>query len=79
MPRWWRRLWARTGKVEVQTADDDPDGWRHWVLWDDVCAIAHESDWIRDMSAKDGAMVREDAGRTFTFCRLVANKPQAAE
>lgn len=77
--QWWRRLWERTGKIEIEAADVDPDGWRHWVMWDDLCAIASENEWIREMSAKDAAMVREDAGRTFTFSRLAGRKPVTAE
>jgi cyclopropane fatty-acyl-phospholipid synthase-like methyltransferase len=77
--QWWRRLWARTGKVNVHTADDDPDGWRHWLVWDEACAAAHEEEWFRDMSAKNHAMIALDAGKVLTFCRLVASKPGTAE
>jgi SAM-dependent methyltransferase len=72
--QWWRRHWERTGKVAVEVADDDPDGWLHWSAWADACAMASENDWIREMSARSAEMNRIDSGRTLTFCRVVARR-----
>src|SRR6185503_11145156 len=30
-PDWWRRHWAKTGRLDVEVADMIPDGWRHWL------------------------------------------------
>jgi cyclopropane fatty-acyl-phospholipid synthase-like methyltransferase len=35
---WWQRHWARTGILEVTTADTMPDGWRLWMDWHRVIA-----------------------------------------
>jgi cyclopropane fatty-acyl-phospholipid synthase-like methyltransferase len=35
---WWQRHWARTGILEVTTADTMPDGWRLWLDWHRVIA-----------------------------------------
>lgn len=68
-PDWWRSHWARTGPVEVLHADLLPDGWRHWLTWLEVAA-AHGY----RSSPEEAAMVREDAGRTLGFARLVARR-----
>ena len=38
---WWRHHWARTGLVEVRTADSLPDGWRLWLEWQRQIAPEH--------------------------------------
>ena len=30
---WWRKHWGRTGIVEVEVADAQPDGWQRWLDW----------------------------------------------
>jgi SAM-dependent methyltransferase len=35
---WWRQHWARTGIVDVTTADTMPNGWRRWLDWHRVIA-----------------------------------------
>jgi SAM-dependent methyltransferase len=69
-PDWWRRLWERSGLVEVEHADFLTDGWKEWLLWLEVCeemGVATDPNEIR--------MVREDAGRNLGFSRVVARKP----
>lgn len=67
---WWRRHWARTGKVQVEHAGMLPDGWRHWLRWLETCAAAGNA------SGDDEAqMLRIDAGRTVGFARVTARKP----
>jgi SAM-dependent methyltransferase len=35
---WWRRHWQRTGIMDVELADDMPDGWQRWIDWHHVIA-----------------------------------------
>ena len=35
---WWRRHWARTGILDVATADTLADGWRLWRDWQEIIA-----------------------------------------
>jgi len=64
---WWRRRWALTGQVEVTAARAQPEGWRHWLRWAQVCARASTSDFVRDGSERDIRMLAADQGRTLTF------------
>jgi SAM-dependent methyltransferase len=78
-PAWWRRHWAKTGIVEVEHADLLPDGWEHWVLWDEVCAAAGGTapGLPREAAERATAFVRADEGRTLGFSRVVARVPWA--
>ncbi len=71
---WWRGLWTRSGHVAVELADLIPDGWRHWVRWNEVCVAVGDAQW-RDAASREAEMVRIDAGRTLGFVRVVARKP----
>lgn len=70
-PAWWARHWSRSGAVTVETADLLPDGWLDWARWNEVCAEAGDTDWVRQMGGREAEMVRLDAGRTFGFVRVV--------
>jgi SAM-dependent methyltransferase len=68
-PMWWKRHWERSGRVEVERADLLPDGWREWLLWQEVSLeLGQEED------PNEIAMVRSDAGRNLGFTRVVARK-----
>lgn len=69
-PRWWRRHWERSERVEVEQADLLPEGWREWLLWLEVCGELGAQ-----MDDSEVRMVREDAGRNLGFSRVVARKP----
>jgi SAM-dependent methyltransferase len=68
-PDWWRRLWERSGRVDVERADLLADGWKEWLVWLEVC---------RDMGVEtdpnEMQMVRVDAGRNLGFSRIVASR-----
>jgi SAM-dependent methyltransferase len=79
-PAWWSDLWGKTGLVDVEVADLLPDGWKHWLAWDeatldlgyipsDVVPAAF-ADWLPDWMGS----VREDAGRNLGLVRLVAHR-----
>lgn len=68
-PEWWRTHWERTGPVTVEAADMIPDGWRHWLRWDEV---AGEYGYPNDDQVAE--MLRLDAGQNLGFARVVARK-----
>ena len=62
---WWRRHWARTGLVEIQTADTMHDGWMLWSAWQRQIAPDNTA---------EIATVEADAGRYLTYIRLVGRR-----
>jgi hypothetical protein len=64
-PSWWRRHWARTGLVEIQTADTMNDGWTLWSAWQRQIAPDNTA---------EIATVEADAGRHLTYIRLVGHR-----
>jgi hypothetical protein len=62
---WWRRHWARTGLVEIQTADTMNDGWTLWSAWQRQIAPDNTA---------EIATVEADAGRYLTYIRLVGHR-----
>ncbi|HCF99693.1 MAG TPA: SAM-dependent methyltransferase [Chloroflexi bacterium] len=67
-PAWWRTHWERSGRITVQTADMIPDGWKQWLLWNEVCA----EHGYRSHRPEQAEMLRLDAGRNLGFTRVVA-------
>jgi SAM-dependent methyltransferase len=66
-PQWWQRHWQKTPGVTVEQADLLPEGWQHWLFWEEYCK-AHGG----RHSDSEAAMLRLDAGRTLGFTRLAA-------
>jgi SAM-dependent methyltransferase len=62
---WWRRHWERSGIVEVELADDMPDGWKLWRDWQQlVCP-----DNLTEIKALEA-----DAGRYLGYVRVAARR-----
>jgi cyclopropane fatty-acyl-phospholipid synthase-like methyltransferase len=70
-PDWWRHHWEKTGKVVMEVADRIPEGWQHWLTWQEV-----QGDHAG--AQREAAMLRADAGRHLGFTRLVARKKEGA-
>ena len=34
--RWWRRHWEQTNLVDIELAEDLPNGWRLWLHWEEA-------------------------------------------
>ena len=69
-PAWWRNHWEKTGRVAVTHADTIPNGWQHWLTWQEVCL----KQGVR--ADRQGAeMLRVDAGQNLGFTGwLLASK-----
>jgi SAM-dependent methyltransferase len=73
-PEWWRRHWAKTGKVRVDLADAIEDGWKDWLRFDEA-SIPTVTGWRKDAARNTVAMFSADQGELFGFARVVATKP----
>jgi cyclopropane fatty-acyl-phospholipid synthase-like methyltransferase len=67
---WWRNHWARTGLVDVEFAESMPEAWRIWSHWQRHHAPENVSEF---------EMIERDAGRTFTYNRLIARRRAGVE
>jgi ubiquinone/menaquinone biosynthesis C-methylase UbiE len=62
---WWRRHWERTGILDVEVADNMPDGWQRWLDWQR--AVAPDN-------AVEIKAVEEDAGRYLGYVRAIGRR-----
>ena len=62
---WWRRHWERTGIMEIELADDMPDGWKRWIDWHKVIAP--------DNGVEIEAL-ESDHGRNLGYVRLIGRR-----
>jgi hypothetical protein len=60
--------------VEVETADWQPDGWRDWLLWSEVCAEESPYEWMARMARESVELLRADEGRALGFARVVGRR-----
>ena len=67
-PPWWKRLWERSGLVDVELSDLLPDGWRLWMASDLL--------WSERLgkSSDEADMLALDEGRTLGLTRMVARR-----
>ena len=67
-PAWWKRHWARSGLVTVETSDLLPNGWKHWMASDLL--------WSERLGQSGGEadMLDLDRGRTLGIARMVARR-----
>ncbi|MEO8270842.1 MAG: methyltransferase domain-containing protein [Aureliella sp.] len=66
---WWRRHWERTGIVDVELADNMPDGWRLWLEWHRAVAPDNRLE-IQSVEA--------DRGRHLGYNRVVGRRRPSA-
>ena len=72
-PDWWRAHWAKTGKVEAETAAAVEDGWKDWLRFNDAVAPTAQGWWVDDL-ANTHKMLEADEGEYFGFTEIVATK-----
>jgi hypothetical protein len=58
---------------QLEHADWLPDGWKHWLRWEQLNSVAGPPHW-QQQSAGRMRNLKEDAGRTLGFARAVARK-----
>jgi cyclopropane fatty-acyl-phospholipid synthase-like methyltransferase len=66
-PQWWQRHWQKTPGVSVEQASLLPDGWQHWLFWEE-----YSKEHGGRHSEEEAAMLRLDAGKTLGFARVAA-------
>ncbi len=62
---WWRRHWERTGIMEIELADDMPDGWKRWIDWHKV---------IAPNNGVEIEALESDHGRNLGYVRLIGRR-----
>jgi SAM-dependent methyltransferase len=62
---WWRRLWERTGIVQIESAESMDNGWKFWSYW-------HRNTWPDNTT--EIAALEEDAGRYLTYMRVIGQR-----
>lgn len=71
-PEWWQRHWEKSRQVDVLHADMIPDGWKQWLLWEEVCLAEGYP-----ANEQEIETVRRDAGQNLGFARVVAQRKKA--
>jgi SAM-dependent methyltransferase len=66
----WRRLWERTGIVDIETADAMDDGWKFWRFW-------HRRNWPDNVTEIEA--LEADAGRHLGYVRVVGRRRAGVE
>ena len=68
---WWKRLWSRTGLVDVELVQALPDGWKLWLDWKRArLAAGGDSPALRS----DIRVLEADGGRYMGFIRMIARR-----
>jgi len=62
---WWKRHWARSGLLDVVTADTMPDGWKFWLDWHRAVAPDNKLE-IQALEA--------DQGQWLGYVRTIGNR-----
>jgi hypothetical protein len=60
--------------VAVETADWQPDGWKDWLLWSEVCAEESPSEFMAGLARESVELMRADEGRALGFVRVVGRR-----
>jgi cyclopropane fatty-acyl-phospholipid synthase-like methyltransferase len=71
--QWWRRLWARTGLVDIELAEHMPDGWHHWLQF----YRARHAGAPRKPTPSDIATLEADRGRYLGIIRVIAGRTKS--
>ncbi len=69
---WWRRHWEQTQLVDIELADNLPDGWKSWLSFEEAKIAAGTNRWDDEAPA-----LRADQGRYLGFVRMVARRKGA--
>ena len=69
--QWWHQHWEQTQLVDVELADTQPDGWKHWLTFEEakVAASTNRND-------DEAPALRADQGRYLGFVRMIARRKE---
>lgn len=67
---WWRRHWEKTGILDVELADNMPDGWQRWRDWLKVVAPAN---------TVEIQALETDAGANFGYARAIGRRREGVQ
>jgi len=70
---WWRRLWERTGLVDIECADTFPGGGKAWLQWKKARRANGEAS---DSLESDIRVLEADQGRYMGWVRMVARRKE---
>jgi SAM-dependent methyltransferase len=63
---WWRGLWERSNRVEIDAADTLPDGWKYWRDFEDALDNAGKNKFPSAVEALEA-----DGGQYIGFVRII--------
>ena len=66
---WWRKHWDRYPDIQVELAEELPDGWRLWLQWEEARDAARGT-----KEGSDADMLRVDQGRYLGFVRMIGRR-----
>lgn len=69
---WWRHLWARTSVVDVEIAENMPDGWRFWLQWEKSTNAVKANRFPSDVEA-----LQADQGKYVALIRMIARRKES--
>ncbi len=69
--KWWRNLWERTGRADIEVADTLPDGWKQWLQFVKACADAGARYSIDEIDVHEA-----DRGEYLGFVRMIARRKE---
>jgi cyclopropane fatty-acyl-phospholipid synthase-like methyltransferase len=68
-PEWWKNHWGKTSLVEIEVADNLPDGWNLWMKWETTLKA---SGFMK--RGGDIELLTADNGKHLGFTRVVARR-----
>jgi SAM-dependent methyltransferase len=72
---WWRNHWERAPGLDVELAEELPDGWSLWVRWEEFLELYGSRN---SPSGDDLESLRRDNGEYLGFVRMVAHRSGAS-
>ncbi len=76
---WWQRHWAKTGLMDVLSADVLEDGWLRWQEWTHVSDHAAAGPYSGVVGGQTAEMLEADQGEYLCFSRVLARRPRLGE
>ncbi|MDP6451935.1 MAG: methyltransferase domain-containing protein [SAR202 cluster bacterium] len=68
---WWRHHWDRFPELELELAEELPQGWELWVHWHECVKAANR---LKERHLSELRELQADGGRHFGFVRMVGRR-----